>query len=159
MKKRKYFEAFLNELLKWYQEENWNRVENNLSKLKVLKLLFLGVSKNKEALVIFNKFQAWDLWPVEKDIYDEIKNNTLEKFIVDNIKTTIRSDIQFWVDETSFAKETITFLKNKNANLINLSASSLVDITHKWNCWDLAKSFDFDIIFPSLILSEDWYYN
>jgi len=40
MEKIKYFEAFLYELLKWYQEEKKSNI-NDLSILKVLKLLFL----------------------------------------------------------------------------------------------------------------------
>ena len=67
MEKIKYFEAFLYELLKWYKEEE-KTDNNNLSRLKVLKLLFLWVSKNKEKLDIFNNFASWKLWPVEKNI-------------------------------------------------------------------------------------------
>jgi hypothetical protein len=39
--KKEYFQAFLIELLKWYKEEYPDREDNDLSKLKVLKLLFL----------------------------------------------------------------------------------------------------------------------
>ena len=76
MEKIKYFEAFLYELLNWYTEEE-KTDNNNLSRLKVLKLLFLWVSKNKEKLDIFNNFASWKLWPVEKNIYDVIQNKLI----------------------------------------------------------------------------------
>ncbi len=159
-KKKELFEAFLLELLEWYKEK-WLDVDNNdLSRLKVLKLLFLGVSKNKKALDIFNNFQAWALWPVEKDIYDLIKKDKLDIGIINNVNLKLKNRKKnFSKDIKELAKDIVNTLKEKNNNLIKLSASTLVDITHKWNSWELSRSFNMDKISKKLILEDDWYFN
>lgn len=158
-KKIEYFNAFLWELLDWYKEDVDSN-SNDLSKLKVLKLLFLWASKNDEALNIFNNFVAWDLWPVEKDLYIAIKDSNNDLFF--NITNNNISKLKDWElseESRKNAKDLIVFLKKINRNLIKTSASSLVDITHKWNCWDIARSFDIENISKSLILSEEWYFS
>ena len=158
-KKVEYFNAFLIELLKWYKEENAGE-KNDLSKLKVLKLLFLWASKNEKALDVFDKFVAWDLWPVEKDIYISIKEKNSDLYF--EVTNSSSSKIEDWtvsVEAKEVAIEMINFLKDMNENLIRESASSLVDITHKWNCWDIARSFDMVKISKNLILSEEWYFS
>jgi hypothetical protein len=59
--KIEYFDVFTQELSDWYIEEYGSLDNNDLSKLKILKLLFLGVAKNDNFLDIFNNFVAWDL--------------------------------------------------------------------------------------------------
>lgn len=158
-KKIEYFNAFLFELLNWYKNDV-NKDDNDLSKLKVLKLLFLWVSKNKVALDIFDNFVAWDLWPVEEDVYKAIKDNCLCNFCVSNSSLTLNNEkCDISEEAIVMAKYIIEFLKEKNSNLIKLSASSLVDITHKWNCWDIARSFGLLNIPANLILSEEWYFS
>lgn len=158
MNKNKCFEAFIYELLNWYNETT-NKQENDLSLLKVLKLLFLSVSWDDEKLDIFDNFVAWELWPVERDIYNLLKNNSIETIKITNQSTEInwkKSDlekvyIEIW-------KEMVNYLKQKNPKLINYSASTLVDITHKWNCWKLTKDYGISKIEKKLILSEEWYF-
>lgn len=152
-----YFKAFLFELLKWNEEIN--NINNDFSKLKVLKLFFLWVSKNNQNIENF-KFLSWNLWPVEKDIYDAIKNDALkDDFIVSNSCTTkINKDfIPKW-DAKEFGEYTVQTLKEQNPELINLPAYTLVDITHKWDCWKLTQAFWIDVISSHLILSEEWYF-
>lgn len=152
-----YFSAFVNWLNDW-NKESGNFI-NDLSKLKVLKLLFLWVSGNKDYLSIFDNFVAWDLWPVEKDIYDLINQNKIEGFLIDSQSLSKNLNISYEKDIQNFSNETIMFLKKKNPALIKLSASSLVDITHKWNCWNLARNYQLPVIPAELILSERWYYS
>lgn len=160
MEKIKYFEAFLYELLKWYKEEE--KTDNNdLSRLKVLKLLFLWVSKNKEKLDIFNNFVSWKLWPVEKNIYDVIKNNSLNFFEVNSNDTTLKIPFEEIKIEEKYiknAKEIIDFLKKKNKDLINYSAITLVDITHKWDCWKLSQKMGISLMSKDLILLDNWFF-
>lgn len=156
--KKEYFEAFLEELLKWYKETKKSD-NNDLSKLKVLKLLFLWVSKDQELLNIFDNFVSWELWPIEKDIYDDLGN--LNNFIVSNEKTTIKDSWYIKIDEKNKAiwKKIIESLKKHNIDLIIYSVSRLVDITHKWNCWNITQSFKITNIPTNLILSEKWYFS
>lgn len=158
-RKIEYFNAFLIELLEWYKKDVDENV-NDLSKLKVLKLLFLWASKNEEALNIFDNFVAWDLWPVERDLYNAIKNSNSDLFFkISNNKLLKINDWKLSDESEKNAKELIDFLKRTNRNLIKKSASSLVDITHKWNCWDITRSFGIEKISKNLILSEEWYFN
>ena len=158
MDKNKYFEAFVYELLNWYNE-TINNKENDLSILKILKLLFLSVSWDDKKLDIFDNFVAWELWPVERDIYTLLKNNSIKTIQTTNKSTKIiweknnldKKYIEAW-------KEMVNYLKQKNPKLINYSASTLVDITHKWNCWKLTKEYSISKIEKKLILSEEWYF-
>jgi uncharacterized phage-associated protein len=128
--------------------------------LKVLKLLFLWVSKDENSLSIFNNFMAWDLWPVEKEVYEAIKWDTLGFGTVDNNHFELtNSSVTSSEEAEEFASKVIEFLKHKNTNLIRLSASSLVDITHKWDCWIVARMFWNDTISKKLILSSKRYYS
>lgn len=153
------FEAFLYELLEWYWQEKWDNKENDLSKLKVLKLLFLWVSKDRELLKIFNNFQAWTYWPVEKDIYDAITNTKILNFFrVTNLKTIKnQTEVKFKQEEINIAKKIISELKTRNSDLINKSALTLVDITHVWESWKLTYEFWWNME-ENLILSDKWYF-
>lgn len=157
MEKIKYFEAFLYELLKWYQEEKKSNI-NDLSILKVLKLLFLWASLSKETLNIYDNFVSWELWPVEKDIYNSIKSWEIESFNITNKNTEIIKSIKCIDKYQEQASKMISYLKKKNPNLILYSASTLVDITHRWNCWKLTRNYKIDKIESSLILAEEWYF-
>lgn len=157
--KKECFETFLEELLKWHKESTKSD-DNDLSKLKVLKLLFLWVSKDKELLNIFNNFVSWELWPVEKDIYDDIINDELEYYKVTNNNLVLKiAKIKNTDKSKEIAKKILENLKKQNIDLIKFSASYLVDITHKWSCWKLTQSFWIDKISSDLILSEKGYFS
>lgn len=152
------FEALVFKLIEWYKQTSW-KTSNDLSKLKLLKLLFLWVAKNKDYLKEF-KFYSWDLWPVEKDIYQSIKNGDISNFRIDNSNTTplINNYTPYW-EAKEFAESTVKYLKSENPSLILLWAYDLVHITHKWNCWNLTQNFGIEEISENLILSEQWYYS
>lgn len=131
------------QLCNWYYELNPEKKEsgdNDLSILKSLKLIFLlstTKDSNKESLLDKNfKFEAWPLGPVEKDIY---KNRCQLYFNDDfksiNYKTLTDSKIDLINNEKMFLNNIINQLKIINQNLINYSASDLVEITHKYPSW------------------------
>lgn len=157
--KKEYFTAFIIELLSSYNDKVSN-MHNDLSKLKVLKLLFLWVSKDSAYLNIFDNFVAWDLWPVEKDVYKLINDNAFQGFQIDNNNCRLIWELPTISEEAKlFAKDIVDKINIRNSKLIKMSASTLVDITHKWNCWTLSRAFDLEIIPTSLILSEDGFFN
>lgn len=170
--KKEYFEAFVNELLKWHKSafSMWlkgffkPKIKNDLSRSKVLKLLFLWVSKNKEALKIFDDFRAWDLWPVENDIFELMKNNNLDYFDFNdhhpsNLEVKKWVKMKFSDEAQKFAKDTVNFLKKTNSELIKWGASSLTDTTQRWNSWQLTRVYKKNDNFKmdsELILNEQW---
>lgn len=95
------FDYFVYQLLNWYKEAyGENIVENDLSILKVLKLLFfmtaIGAKKEDDDSLLdntFDKFYAMPYGHVEGDIYDSIKQKNTKSFI-DNYKTVL-DDIDF----------------------------------------------------------------
>lgn len=158
--KIKIFEAFVFELLKWYKKEKGDYRNNDLSKLKTLKLLFLWVSRDKELLKIFNNFQAWTYGPVEKDIYDAIvgKGEGLTFFEVTNSKTIKKPlKVQIDADNQKIAEKIVSELKDRNKKLINKNALTLVNITHMWESWKLTYEFGWNME-ESLILSDKWFF-
>ena len=139
MNKFDYFNGFVYEILNWYSNDV-NRDWNDLSKLKVLKLLFLSVAEDDKLLSIFDNFVAWDLWPVELDIYEKINlNNELLAFEIDNKMTRRKQEVNIPKDAIKEWEKMVLILKNKNSNLVKKSASALVDITHEWRCWRIAN--------------------
>lgn len=66
------FECIVWKLLEWYKEANPDKEDNDLSILKVMKLLFFvsGVDKENHLFDVFDRFQAWQYGHVEADIYD-----------------------------------------------------------------------------------------
>lgn len=159
MLKKEIFEAFVEELLIWNNEYN-NKTSNDLSQLKILNLLFLWVSKDIQLLNIFNNFRPWDLWIIEKDIFEWMKGDVFHKYKINTNELIIKNkEIVINNECKIIAKKIINNLKQKNINLIWYTASELVDIIHKWNCWDLSRQFKLKRVNSDLILSEKWYFS
>ncbi len=126
----------------------------------------MGVSNNKEYLKIFNNFRAWHLWPAEKDIVDMDRHNEFKEIwtitreslklsdklksipSVKNFKDLLDNNEEKLLAKEAweFADNVVNFLKSRNKELINLLAFSLVDITHKWDCWDITRKIRKSII-------------
>ena len=127
----------------WFYELNPNRIDNDLSVLKSLKLIFLLSTIKKDEvdtnlLDLGFKYIAMPYGPVEKDIYDTYQRgelsiisnkgldyNSLKEINFDNIDSDIRQIIDNNID----------LLKKENYYLISNSASYLVDLTHLYNSW------------------------
>lgn len=144
MDKNQAFEYFVSKLIEWYQEVNNGDVENNdLSTLKVLKLLFfasaIDTKKGDNQTLLdtpFNNFYAMPFGHVESEIYNNIRKNSLPNLTIDSSKSTFNNVVQY---EDSLIKQKIEAslikLKKANINLINMSAFELVELSHSWYSW------------------------
>lgn len=127
--------------LGWYNEK-FNIEDNDFSKLKSLKLLFLAAAVKGDLLDIF-KFSAMPYGPVESTIYDSINSNDVIYSITAR-NTTLKGNGSL-LDESYFSElnddikrncnDAINMLKYENKDLVYYSAFKLVDITHLWKCW------------------------
>lgn len=138
------FEYLVYQLQLWHSKESDSN-QNDLSVLKVLKLLFFVSavdtkqdSKNTLLDNVFDNFVAMPYGHVESDVYRHIKqkshaniniNNTCsiikDSFNVENIDADIRSSI-----DNSLIK-----IKKINPNIIKYSSFDLVDLSHEWYSW------------------------
>lgn len=141
------FEYLLSRFIEWqaslpnpFNEIPFNRVRS-------LKLLFLTAAisiDGKDILDIFDNFQAMMHGPVEYDVFKAMRNDSLANYTITREGYIQKSGN---VDFTSLdmnVKERIdaslTELKKVNDNLIQLEAFELVELTHKWSCWQNAYS-------------------
>lgn len=159
----RYFEYFLLKTLQWSISENKN-FKNDLSVLKCQKLLFFTTainckaSVNKSALIhnVFSNFKAYQYGPVEENVYNLLKGNNNE---LSHIKLTFKSlDLKFdlgnlessisamesvnELDKTvlGIIRSAIEDLKSKNKNLIKYTPFNLVELSHRWRCWNYSYS-------------------
>lgn len=123
------------------------------STLKLIKLLFfvVGVSsseKNEGLTSIFDNFVAMPFGPVESDIYNEVQHNRLQKYLITSSKCDLKKDIKISISraDKEQIENAVNLLLTKNPNILNCEPFELVDITHKWSCWqicfDLALSLN-----------------
>lgn len=169
--KTRAFEFFVDQLVKWYKEQNQSTDfnENDLSRLKVLKLhFFVSASKTNEQedglLTIFDNFWALPYGHVESDIYSNLDN--LELFKINSQRLRINKDYTenyFSSLETS-TKENIVnsfnLVKQHNIDLINYMAVDLVELSHSWYSWksiySLARSFQkYSMKIPNEIIKAE----
>lgn len=135
--KKKYFEYFLDKLYTMKGEDN------DLSILKVLKLLFFTTAVDTEhggtnILIddIFTNFSAMPYGHVESDIYD--KRDELDNFIVDTKKTERKGIVDHQgLDghKTRAIDDALRMLGQKNNEIFDESAFSLVELSHQYDSW------------------------
>lgn len=152
-------------LCDWYFEINPEKKisrENDLSILKVLKLIFLlsPIEFNGTTLLSNQfKFEAWALGPVEVDIYTSKNllniNLTQRKVDYDELLASYEN---IGID-TLFVDNIINTLKNKNKKLVNLSATQLVELTHRYSSWITSyNSIQDNSMRSDIILHEEKFY-
>lgn len=142
------FDYMITLLNEWRESFNTGNPSRGLSKLSVLKLLFLVAAPKREGgddlLNVFNNFHALPYGPVESDIYNAIQNDCLPSYIVGDriiqLKNTT-SNLPYNINDFNKVKAAVNELKHVNSSLIKLNAFELVEITHKWESWN--KSIDF----------------
>lgn len=144
------FDYMLTLFEQWHNEvaSDGDKFEN-LSKLSVLKLLFLAsVPKNnsdqKDLLNSFDKFFALPYGPVESDIYKAINSNDLINYLINErsiSKKTLSIQIPLNEEEKNIIRIAVDNLKNTNKDLILEPPFSLVGITHQWESWKSAFNF------------------
>ena len=145
------FEYILYQLISWYKELRPTDVSLlSFTRLKVLKLLFfvsvIRQEDEPDLLDIFNNFYAMQYGPVESDVYNAIQANMLPSYIaeyrsIERRKECIDFPSEYKGPEYEPIQNAVKELRTKNENLIELNAFELVEITHKWNSWNLAMNF------------------
>lgn len=150
------FSYIVSKMLEEYAISTWKSIEivknweNDLSILKIQKLLFFICTCNFALLGTF-KFNALPYWPVNLETYKwykDIENLNISK------KNTINNQI-IWFNDQDFMNQVevwIRNLKNHNPYIFKYDAFSLVDISHKWDCWiekkdSLWEISEIDILF------------
>jgi len=141
------FEYFTYQLYYWYKENTVNIEDNDLSTLKVLKLLFFCTAiesdtNHQDTLIDspFDNFYAMPYGHVESDIYNSIRQKDLLFFEIDNNGTQIKQGINFdfaTLPESIKTKIDSSFSKliALNKELFNMSALELVELSHIWYSW------------------------
>ena len=123
------FKYVLMKLSEWKAEILNRSAESvSFSVTQELKLLFF-VSAIKvgdsNLLDLFNKYYAMQFGPVESDVYNSITTSVLDISRAINISDSIRQRID----------QSIEALRIASPSLVIKSASELVDISHRWECW------------------------
>lgn len=172
--KNKAFEYFMYQLYNWYIKKYGSFENNDLSTLKVLKLLFfcsaIEAEKDRDDTLLdlaFDRFFAMPYGHVESDVYNAIRLNELSFFKIDRDKTSIVST----VDENNFnnlsdevkTKINSSFKKllEKNEKVLEMLPLDLVLLSHLWYSWRYyynkakEKGFYSEIIPNDVIKSED----
>ena len=140
------FEYILFQLIMWLDEVEFSH--NSLTRLKALKLLFfISTIRDKEGskdlLDVFDNYWAMQHGPVESDIYNMIVRDNLTFYdfksrVIHQKKPINEFNFNQLGDLKKQVKESITLLRKKNKNIIKYSAFELVNLSHKWNCWQLS---------------------
>lgn len=139
-----YFEYFIKLLVDWHSEKAGTET-NDLSTLKVLKLLFFASAVNTKANsedtlldTVFDKYYAMPYGHVESDIYSSIRNNNFTNITVNNRNSTITPNSNIELPSPKLKKDidkAIESLKTSNPNIILASSFELVDLSHSWYSW------------------------
>lgn len=146
-----HFEYVVKGLLNWYSEKTGSVENNDLSKLKCLKLLFFvsAVNTTRESQnslldIAFGDYVAMPFGHVESTIYSELiaRKGELNFYIIDNQKTSLRNQVAIENLDTQIdpaikleIDNSINALKQINSKLILFAAFDLVDLSHKWYSW------------------------
>ncbi|ATA90596.1 hypothetical protein CGC58_05890 [Capnocytophaga stomatis] len=135
------FEEILCHLDEWYKEQNPGK-ENDLSILKVMKLLFFvsGADSENHLFDVFDKFQAWQYGHVEADIYNMYseKKGDFSDFSIDRNKLIFKENYKPKANSHSEKiKINLEKIKVINSDLISYDAFRLVDISHSYLSWDI----------------------
>jgi uncharacterized phage-associated protein len=160
------FKNVVFQLRDWYVEKAGMSKEqfdenNDFSILKLIKLHFFVVainSENDNSLLEKSEFWAMPYGPVETTIYNQIRNNKdFNEFILSNDKINFITDKPFIDVETETRiSDSIRLLFDLEPRLLYTDAGTLVDLTHKWNCWrknySLARAKN---TYSSIIPKED----
>lgn len=113
---------------------------NDFNILKLIKLHFFVVAINSDQddeLLDLNEFWAMPYGPVETNVYSRIRTNkNFKEFILSN------DSVNFIGEKPEFNKmlevkitNSILMLMDLEPRLLFTDAGTLVELTHKWNCW------------------------
>lgn len=143
MDKNEAFEYYVVKLLEWYTEISGNIENNDLSTLKVLKLLFFGSAisageTGTDTLLDrpFDTFYAMPYGHVESEIYDSIRRKEFHNLTINNSSSSINPTLVFTDGEIKNKIDaSIQKLKEANPKLILMTPFELVELSHRWYSW------------------------
>lgn len=158
-------------LIDWYKEipeKSKVGVEENFSKLKLLKLLFFVCAASikdggNDLLSYFGKFYAMPYGHVESDVYDNLLNSSVISFIGTGIKIK-KDSISIEPLYKKMVDDSIQDLREQNKDIIYYDAMKLVELSHSWESWKsvygYARQFNkFSMPIPTdLIRNESKFY-
>lgn len=132
------FEYIHSRLIEWYDNS-----KNDLSILKTLKLLYFVTNINPEdkLLDIFDNYHAMPYGPVEQDVYNSMLNKSefrLNFYSFDRYTSSLKKTLDFTnldIEYKNKADRSVEILKQLNSNLINYTASELVELSHLRSSW------------------------
>ena len=133
----------INKVSDWYVEAGGDLDSNDLSKLKITKLLFFisAISTSREnpgLLNTFDNFVAMPYGHVESDIQDNTDNSVhysiskdglLYKNGIVGFNSLINDGLEMEIDVA------IEKLKTINFELVKYDPFELVDLSHRWQSW------------------------
>lgn len=138
------FEYFLYQLQIWYKEAN-GKEPNDLSILKVLKLLFFTASVGtsdgiKDYLLdnVFDNFVAMPYGHVESNMYNYLRERAFTNIRIDSKGSSILFKDDILSLDENIKKQIdskLSLLKRINFQLIIYSSFELVELSHKWYSW------------------------
>ncbi|WP_439695376.1 type II toxin-antitoxin system antitoxin SocA domain-containing protein [Mucilaginibacter sp. AW1-7] len=139
------FDYVVFRLSEWYTEKNGQWQNNDLSRLKVTKLLFFvtavsSTSDNPGLLNVFDNFAAMPYGHVESEIQDhmhESLNYDISKSSVSFKEGVANYQPDAFVDANTrlLIEQAVAKMKLINNDLINYNAFKLVDLSHRWQSW------------------------
>ncbi|MBC3538743.1 hypothetical protein ACFSC6_20050 [Rufibacter sediminis] len=150
------FEYVIHQLKNWHDTVyEHHPVENDLSKLKVIKLHFfisaVCAGSDDDLLNFFDCFYAMPYGHVEGEVYSNL--DKMEAFKLTERRLEIREnfnkDEYFKLIDIGIKNKidnSIAKLKEININLVKYVAMDLVELSHNWYSWramyNLARSFN-----------------
>lgn len=168
MDKNQAFEYYVTKLLDWYRDSFGNTENNDLSTLKVLKLLFFGTAissdiEDSSTLLDspFNRFYAMPYGHVESEIYDSIRNQEFVNLTIDNVSSRINPDASYPIDEIKHKIDrSINKLREVNPSLISMTPYELVELSHRWYSWQFyfnkaQKNGSYSELIPSEMIKQE----
>jgi len=116
-----------------YFLKKWSNYDiTNCNTLRIQKLLFLVCAEDDYMLDVFDNFYSTPYGMIEYDIHQLTINNTIS--IPDIVTEDIKKS-QYDKKVYNRVKKAIDNLKEKNSDLITMSAFQLVNLLQKWSCW------------------------
>lgn len=142
-------------IITWISEQDVMSWKNDLSILKIQKLLFFLSTKSTNIFNIF-EFYALPYWPVDIDTYTSYQ--WLSHLEISTKNTILKDDLECNDENFKlYVNEWIINLKVENSSIFKLGAFDLVNISHKWSCWKDNKTFRWLITNEDILSSISYY--
>ncbi|HCE58661.1 MAG TPA: hypothetical protein DER09_12750 [Prolixibacteraceae bacterium] len=164
--KIKAFEYLSHEFFKWFQEVNPGvSIEENFSKLKLIKLHFFACAVTSDSLsegllAQFDNFYAMPYGHVESSVYEKLGEINTITFERNKVEIKPYPENYFNDIPVEQLNQAIESLKKKNKSIVTYTPIQLVDLSHSWNSWitmyNLARQLNrFSIKIPTKMIQNE----